>query len=142
MILEKKSLDNQKAIDLLIEQELYTPAVHCAYYSSLQLLIHYTIKYTGLSEDEISKEANGPGSHNFYLNKYYMEIRRLDHRNASQFLNFVNKFKRKRTEADYTKTEIGLRDSIIAKECNLKIHKFVKAIDNEGECKNIFLLEA
>jgi len=138
-ILEKKSIENFQAIDLLINGKLNAPVIHCAYYSSLQLLIHNFYKYTGISEAQaISNiKANGK-SHQYFLNMYVEEIKTLDSRNASKFLNFFNSFKRKRNESDYNNIDINDSDSKEAKVCAEKIKIFLNKVSNEGKCENIY----
>lgn len=139
-IISQKSDENFQAIGLLIENNLKAPVIHCAYYSCLQKVIHYTYEYSNITEEQIEKGANGQGSHNFYLNTFVKEIRKLDSRNAAQFHKFFSNFKRKRTEADYHKIEILEDDLIHAKENAEKIRKFLKLIDNEGKCENVYYL--
>ena len=139
-ILEKKSNENYLAIATLMNNQIHAPVVHCAYYSSFQLMMHYTYSYSKKTEEQIEKKANNQGSHNYYLSLYTEEIKKIDSRNALQFYKYFSNFKRKRTEADYQNIEISEKDSLRAKDCADKIRKFLKLIDDEGTSKNIHYL--
>ena len=90
-----KSEENFQAINLLIESKLSTPVIHCAYYSALQLVIHYFYEYCGISEEQANIETIKMGSHNYYLNKFVNEIKKLHQDNAHIFYVFFSNFKRK-----------------------------------------------
>ena len=137
MSIKKKSDENFQAIDLLLQENLFSPVIHCSYYSCLQLIIHFVYEYCEVTEEQILEETKDKGSHNFYLNKYVSEIKRINSRNAVLFYQYISKFKRKRTESDYQLEEVAKEDSIKAKETAKKIRKFIELIDNEGRCENI-----
>nr|WP_320021715.1 hypothetical protein [uncultured Draconibacterium sp.] len=139
-IIAQKSEENYNAIDVLIKEDFKAPVVHCAYYSCLQLMIHQVYFYTGMTEEEVVKETQGQGSHNFYLSTFVAEIRKLNSRNAAIFYKFFGNFKRKRTEADYHNIEILERDVLEAKEYAEKIRIFLNLIENDGKCENILNL--
>jgi hypothetical protein len=136
-ILSQKSKENFEAIDILIEHNLKAPVVHCAYYSCLQLLMHFVHRYSSHTEDELKKETQGKGSHNYYISIYYNEIKGLNPKNVHAFYKYFTKFKRKRTEADYYNIEITESDLKRAKDNAIKIHKFLELVENEGRCENI-----
>ncbi|WP_073170751.1 hypothetical protein [Tangfeifania diversioriginum] len=138
----QKSSENFDAIDKLIEQNLKAPVIHCAYYSSLQLIIHYSYEYSKLTEEEALREVKSKGSHLFYLNIYVKEIRKINARNASQFYKFFTNFKRKRTEADYYNTQIFESDLKQAKKFAQVIREFIRLIHDEGKCENIYNIKA
>jgi len=140
-ILLNKSSENFQAIDLLDSSKLYTPGVHCAYYSALQLVIHYFYVYCGISEAEVKRDIQGGGnSHNYYLNKLVEEIKELDVRNAAQFYRFFSIFKRKRNEADYHNIKIGEVELMEAKEKAKKVKIFLIKACDEGKCEDIYFM--
>lgn len=137
MSLLQKSKENRDAINVLKSNSLTAPIVHCAYYSSLQLLKHYAHEYSGKSFEEIESESKDKSSHNFILNLFVGEIRKLDNRNAAEFYRYFSVFKRLRKEVDYDNAEILPEHAIEAEERADKISKFIKKIVENGECKNI-----
>lgn len=137
----KKSDENFSAIDILIASKLYNPVIHCAYYSSLQLIIHYTYEYCGISEEQAQNDINYEGnSHAYFLTNFVNEIEKINRTNASKFYKYFNQFKRKRIEADYYNIELLEVDSNKAKECAKKIRTFLTLICDEGKCENIHLI--
>lgn len=137
MSILQKSGENFDAVDLLMNNKLNAPVIHCAYYSSLQLIMHFVYNYCGLSKEQINEGTNHSGSHNFYINACVIEIRSLDSRNASIFYNYFSQFKRKRHEADYEDKLMSDLEIVSAKESVVKIRKFIKLIEDEGRCENI-----
>lgn len=140
MSLLLKSEQNYEATEVLLFAKLYAPAVHCAYYSSLQHIIYLVHEYTGLTEDEIRENTKGGGSHNYYISTFAKELMRIDRRNALLFSKFINNFKRKRTEADYNKEEVSKEDSNDAQKFATKLKKFLNLVYDEGECRDIYTL--
>jgi ankyrin repeat protein len=135
-VLKKKSEENLQAIDILISSKLKAPVIHCAYYSSLQLVIHYFYEYCGITEEEVKFETSNGGSHNYYLNKLVNEITILNKSNALAFHKYFSNFKRKRNDADYSNNEISESDLALAKEKALNIKKFFIQIEH-GKCEDI-----
>jgi len=138
-VIQAKSEQNFTAIDILQNEGLFTSGVHCAYYSSLQLLIHYCYEYCGFSEEEaiIEMDKSQKGSHVFYLSKYVNEIKKIDKRKATEFYDFFTRFKRKRTLADYKNIEIFESDLVKAKEAAIKIKMFLNNINENGDSTSI-----
>ena len=134
-----KSNENYKAINLLDRAELYAPGLHCAYYSSLQLLIHFFYVYCPYNEEQAKDEIKNSkiGTHTFYLSKFTEELRGLNESNAAKFYKFFNNLKRKRVEADYYDININSSDLLSAKNKTEKIRAFLNIIHDYGECKNI-----
>ena len=139
-VLKDKSEENFQAIDILISSKLKAPVIHCAYYSSLQLVIHYFNIHCNVSQEEIQSGVNSEGSHNFYLNNFVTELKGLDRRNAVIFYTYFNQFKNKRKTADYSNIEISDDDLKEARDRAKKIKKFLKLVDENGECKNIHII--
>jgi hypothetical protein len=133
----QKSSENFDAVDLLMDNNINAPVIHCAYYSSLQLIIHFVYNYCSLTGQQIDAGTSKNGSHNFFINTCVTEIRRIDSRNASLFYIYFSQFKRKRREADYDETIMSEQELIGAKERVVKIRKFIKLIEDEGRCENI-----
>jgi hypothetical protein len=139
-VYQDKSEENLKATELLINAKLNVPVVHCAYYSSLQLIINFVYEYCDSSEEEIINGSKNEGSHNFFINKVTSELKNINSEHALNFNKFINSFKRKRNEADYLNVNISEEHAIAAKERAEKVKKFFKIVCDDGKCQNIFIL--
>lgn len=142
MSILNKSEQNLKAASILCDKKLFAPAVHAAYYSSLQLVIHYAYIYCGLSEETVKKETRKVGSHNFFINNYVSEIERLNKINAFNFHQYINRFKKKRVDSDYHQYVVTENDSLEAKKSAIRIKKFTDLVDQDGKCENIHIISA
>jgi uncharacterized protein (UPF0332 family) len=96
--MRKKSEENLKAGNLLIEEELYNASVHCFYYSCYQLLLYFLNKKDEyrVSEEKLKK----PGSHNYVINEV---VRYLEKDKGKRFTlrNDLISLKEWRKKADY-----------------------------------------
>lgn len=133
-VIKTKSDDNYKSIELLSTAKLYTSGVHCAYYSSLQLIIHYFYEYTGINIEtalsDISQNRSG-GSHVYYANKLTEQLKKLNAKNASKFIVCFNKIKKQRVTADYSlDRKIYERDLELAYTRTKEIRKYLKDCEN------------
>lgn len=96
-----KAEQNQKASLLLFgEHQLCAAAVHAAYYSCLQMMIHILLKNhwkTTALYDKIQKEGS---SHNFYISEVGKIV---ENRNRTDYRTFkkITELKRVRVDADY-----------------------------------------
>lgn len=141
-ILKKKSSDNFQAIDLLSSGKLYSPGIHCAYYSSLQLVIYFFYEYTGITEKQanVDMKSNKTGSHTYYLKELVTQIERSNSKNAIAFYKYFNVFKRKRTESDYYNIEITEENLKEAKKRAEKINEFLINTFENGKCENVYFI--
>jgi uncharacterized protein (UPF0332 family) len=140
VVILDKSEQNLRATSILCEKKLFAPAVHAAYYSSLQLIIHYVYTYCGLSEETVKSETRKEGSHNYFINNYVSEIKSLNRVNAYQFHQYFNRLKRKRVDSDYHQYVVTEKDSLEAKKSAERIKKFTDIIDRDGKCENIHII--
>jgi ankyrin repeat protein len=139
-VLRNKSDENFKAINILIDSKLNTPVIHCAYYSSLQLIIDFLHEYSNFSEEASLQEGYQEQTHNFYLNKAVLELKNISKTNAGRFHKYFSAFKRKRKDADYTNIEILEKDALRAKESANKIRTFFNFVTKDGKCENIYII--
>ena len=139
-ILKEKSEENFQAVGLLSASKLYTPGIHCAYYSSFQLIIHYFHEISSKSYDEVASETSlkGTGVHAYYLSEFVKEISVLNQKNATLFYKYFNQFKRKRNNADYKPVPIGVDDLEGATMDAKNIRAFLKMTCDEGKCEDIY----
>jgi len=139
-MLKAKSDENFKAIDILIASKTYSVAVHCAYYSSLQLVMHYVLSYAVKSEDIdefINNTKNGVSSHNTYINKIMNEVKRVDAKAGVDIYKALNSFKAKRNSADYELNEIKEEDAKKSHDFAKQINNFLINFFNDGKITNI-----
>jgi len=139
-MLQAKSEENFKAIDILIASKTYSVAVHCAYYSSLQLVMHYVLSYAVKSEDKeefINNVKKGASSHITYINSLTDEVKRIDRTAAADIYKALNSFKAKRNSADYDLNEIKEDDAKKSHDFAKQINSFLINFFNNGKITNI-----
>jgi hypothetical protein len=131
--LKNKSEINKDAAKLLQEKNYYAPSVHCSYYSCLQLMKYCLNSHFKLSEKEINSKVkqymikNKDGSHNFYINFLFKEIKNISTtRESNDFNNKINALKKIRTIADYSKEDILFHTSNKALTLSSDIIEMIK----------------
>jgi len=123
MILEDKSKENIKAAKVLIENEYYSPSIHCAYYSNIQLMKYILIFEYDMSEESIrneqKKSKEGFSFHYWIINKF----RKLLDTNKRREFDTIQYLKKERVRADYKNENISEENSkkalSLAKEINI-----------------------
>lgn len=77
--LKAKSEFNESAADLLFDNHLYAPSVHCAYYSCLQLLKFLIKDFLNIDYPDQKKECDflKQNSHEYVIKKVLNEIHTL-----------------------------------------------------------------
>lgn len=100
-ILKKKSDDSADAANLLFSRSLYSPSVHCSYFSSLQLAKHLLLNKYHMNA--VLFDRKDKDSHKFIidniLNKIKSELQ--DNKMYSEFNSKMTSLKRFRIESDY-----------------------------------------
>ncbi len=120
-----KSESNNNASILLLSKQLYNSAVHCAYYSCLQYIIHVLKEKNKWSDDDIQTKIDSfnEGSHNFYIKKIDSII------NNRKFNTLITQLKLIRVNADYKSFLINEEDclkSLTYKDSILQMLKLIK----------------
>jgi len=111
--LRAKADFNKEAADVLFQQSLYAPSVHCAYYSCFQLL-KYILK-TKLNKPyaqqaaEIS--ASTGGTHAYIKSQILREIASSDRQNYTDVNRKLGDLKLFRERADYDNVQIDIEFS-------------------------------
>lgn len=108
----RKSTLNLKASSLLISNKIFDSSTHCAYYSSVQLMLHILRSEFGKSESDVEKESekgskNEKGFYNWLINFYMRELMTKDFMLTRDFNKFVVTLKSGRIKADYKNVEIS-----------------------------------
>lgn len=115
----KKSQANKDAAQLLYEELLYAPSVHCSYYSFLQAaqdFINSTLKLTNeqLIKKHSTKAARAT-THVAIRNELSDIIRKHLRLQAPLFQKKVQMLVQRRVDSDYTQIPIGYLEARYAK---------------------------
>ena len=121
-ILKDKANENLEASEYLINEEMFSPSIHCSYYSCLQLMRHILFNIYGVIESEYDErpEVKNKGSHVYSINFFRNELhnKKISYR---EFEKKIRDLKLLRKSADYKETIILSKDSAEA----LKIAIFI-----------------
>lgn len=110
-ILLKKSNNNSVAADLLVKEEHFCSSVHCAYYSSYQLMVHIILNVLGIDSVDYKNDVNNNmSSHNITFNKIRSELIKRNNAIVTEFSDNYRKLKKNRINADYYEILILERD--------------------------------
>lgn len=134
-----KSAQNINASSMLIENNLHASSVHCSYYGMFQFMTCKLSHAKSISFDTISKNANGPGSHNYVISEMMKCIRNnelsstmdmLQQNVVKSNINTLNRLVKDlkvfRQQSDYHDIPIDKRQSSKSLELSKKIIKELK----------------
>lgn len=129
--LREKSSFNEDAADLLIQNNLYAPSVHCSYYSCFQFL-KYTLKtYKKSNYDliETNSLAYPRGSHTYIIDNVLSEFRKkvLDNKEYAKLKRTLSDLKEFRTRSDYYNIEISIDEAEKCQSFNKSIKQEIKS---------------
>jgi acetylglutamate synthase len=128
-ILLIKSNDNFEVAQFLHSEQYFCSSVHCAYYSSYQLILFVIDEYLDFEDKDFSsKDLNDAGSHNICINTIKNKIRKIDRDLFYQFSANIRELKEFRKNADYKKTVILIGDSKKAISQSAKINMIIKKL--------------
>lgn len=109
--LKEKSKFNIDAAQMLLNNALYAPSVHCSYYSCFQLMKH-TIKYFfGVDYDTQSANisTSKQQTHQYVISYIFNELHNfVDRSECLKFRRKIKDLKQYRTESDYANIEVGV----------------------------------
>lgn len=104
-VLIEKSDMNQEAAQLLHRKEMYAPAIHCSYYSCLQILKHIWLYHSYKSETELKSEKN---SHKALINNAEDFLKKQkDEELPRLVVNLCLDLKSSRVKSDYSTNKIS-----------------------------------
>ncbi len=130
-ILLDKSNNNLQASEILIKNNLHSSSVHCAYYSSVQMMIHLLLNKFGFTQDKLEEEAKkeNKGSHIFAKNYLHQKMKDKGIRfDATIFYRTVGELKNKREKADYQEENIEIDFSQEAVKQANEVNKILKKV--------------
>jgi uncharacterized protein (UPF0332 family) len=127
-VLLNKSDFNFESANILQKQSKYCSVVHCAYYSSIQLMKYLLLYKAGKTDAMIIQERSvtGEGSHEYMINTISKFLKDNKHPDAVIFFKGINDLKKMRVKADYEEIQIDDkigRNSILLSEQSNKILK-------------------
>jgi uncharacterized protein (UPF0332 family) len=128
--LREKSEFNIDASQLLIDNYLYAPSVHCSYYSCFQLMKFSMNDFFGISYDElrqrISVNTSG-GTHSYVTNFFNTEVKKkngiFEYRDFSRKIKDLKEF---RESSDYDDVEITIDQSTRALQYASEIRQHIQ----------------
>ena len=133
--LANKSNLNLKSAQMLFENNLHAPSVHCAYYSCLQKMCDILIESYGYTADSLYNESsrNKIGSHDFIINKTFLNltVKSSNYSENQQFKKNIEEFKRKRVDSDYKESVIDYTKSSVSIQLAKKINSKLAQIFTE-----------
>lgn len=131
----KKATKNFDAAELLINNRIYPPSIHCSYYSCLQIIL-FLIKTKLVTEwtayqDSIDasialKQLNRKESlHNQYISFIKQDIKKKELNLSRKFSTDIGILKQNRNDSDYTETptedRIAENSLNLAKKINFQL---------------------
>tara|TARA_R110002153_G_scaffold263985_1_gene425608 strand:+ start:146 stop:535 length:390 start_codon:yes stop_codon:yes gene_type:complete len=104
--LNNKSEFNIDGAELLINNDLFAPSIHCSYYSVFQSMICVYCSKNGITFEEYSDEAKAhQGSSHNHLIKGFCSL--VDDKRASRFLKRkIDDLKASRIKSDYDNFQV------------------------------------
>lgn len=113
--LREKSEFNIDAAQLLIDNYLYAPSVHCSYYSCFQLMKFTMNNFFGISYDELRQRVSvstSGGTHSYVTHFFNKEVRsKSGISDYSDFSRKIKDLKEFRESSDYDDVEITIEKS-------------------------------
>jgi len=118
--LREKAINNFEASKLLIENSIFAPSVHCAYYGCFQLIMFILKDFFGKDYDIQNREIKElkENSHNYRINFITKQINNLekDIKVSREFDRTIKQLKQLRVVSDYHDVEIDHEKSTKALE--------------------------
>ncbi len=125
----KKHQQNCEAAESLIGNKLYAPAVHCSYYSCIQLITYaFLHEIPGINLVEFQAELDDQGSHNYLRRemKKQLLVLRVSRTQAAEFETALKELKQTRKEADYLDVSISPAESREARRVSEEVNLLIK----------------
>lgn len=101
-LVKVKSNDNIRASKFLIDNRIYSPSVHCSYYSVYLLSMYALFHGCGINYQEQKKKSKGIDSHYYVMMNVADDLGLKNRFYKSDFLTWYSKLKKMRKKADYS----------------------------------------
>lgn len=130
-----KSGDNLSAAILLKDSNKYAPCVHCAYFSSFQLMkyvlkdffhIDYITQERELNQKKKEKATKNIGVHEYIIYRFGEEVHKISSIEYRFFNNSIKDLKNFRVASDYKDIPITYNQAKRAVELSELIHNKMK----------------
>ncbi len=99
-----KSEFNKAAANLLLNNQLYAPSVHCSYYMCVQLMLHILFHKKKIQkadfDSDMKKRRDGTHGHAIYL--IGLDLIKIEKDSYKRFQALIPKLKEYREKSDYT----------------------------------------
>jgi len=126
--LREKSKFNLDAAEVLINENLYAPSVHCSYYSCFQRIKSIFPDYFDLTYAKIDSTvaSSKTSEHNYLIHYLSIQIKlKLGDVEYRNFNNDIKDLKSYRTESDYKEIEVTSDKSNKALKLAKRINSFL-----------------
>lgn len=112
--LNNKSEFNLDGAQLLIDNNLYAPSIHCSYYSVFQKLKYKYVLKKNISYDDLTQMiiSDSRNTHKYVIEEFCNFIQ--DRYKKRELRNKINDLKAFRVESDYEDLEINYDKSNLA----------------------------
>lgn len=112
--LNNKSEFNLDGAQLLIDNNLYAPSIHCSYYSVFQKLKYKYVLKKNISYDDLAQMiiSDSRNTHKYVIEEFCNFIQ--DRYKKRELRNKINDLKAFRVESDYEDLEINYDKSNLA----------------------------
>jgi uncharacterized protein (UPF0332 family) len=127
--LRAKADFNFQAAQILIDNDLYAPSIHCSYYSCFQLLKHSVYHFFGVDYETLGRQvaADTSSTHNYLIRYVSEQIRNNMGREAyREFNNKIKDLKNFREESDYDNVEINIDKGLQAHSLARELRSFMQ----------------
>lgn len=128
--LKEKSEFNFASAQLLIDNYLYAPSVHCSYYSCFQLMKFTMNNFFDIGYDKLNTRISVStlgGTHSYVIHFFNNAVKKkngyFDYRDFSRKLKDLKEF---RESSDYDDVEITIDKSQKAKEYATDIRQYIQ----------------
>ncbi len=128
--LKEKSEFNFASAQLLIDNYLYAPSVHCSYYSCFQLMKFTMNNFFDIGYDKLNTRISVStlgGTHSYVIHFFNNAVKKkngyFDYRDFSRKIKDLKEF---RESSDYDDVEITIDKSQKAKEYATDIRQYIQ----------------
>lgn len=128
--LKEKSEFNFASAQLLIDNYLYAPSVHCSYYSCFQLMKFTMNNFFDIGYDKLNTKisvSTSGGTHSYVIHFFNNAVKKkngyFDYRDFSRKIKDLKEF---RESSDYDDVEITIDKSQKAKEYATDIRQYIQ----------------
>lgn len=115
-ILKDKSRFNREAAELCLKNSLYSPSIHCSYYSCIQYMLYILFEKLKITEEEFNKKRArlNTGTHLSVIKLIGRDLIRKEGLDYTSFQKLIRELKKLREKSDYKNLKINQEEGWIA----------------------------